>query len=311
MKKFLIKISFFSLLLLVIILSYTRYAAKILEYYHGSNTQHQISQSFTNSLKLNYDQLVLGNSRIYRGISPDQMTVETFNFAHDHDSYNQMYFKLLYLKEKNVKFKTLILGLDYFQFSFFSDKRNYAYAPYFHSDYFDDYPWSFHEVQAYENLRGIRMSHTIIVNSVNYYNNSVPHPLILKENGQFLVNGFSVENDTNFTKRNAHRHPLQENYFLKIIELAKRMNLNIYLVIPPTRKEELASYRSGIVNNYNLAFDLVARKKGVKLINYAGDTTYKYFHFSDFTHLNPEGANLFSKNLNDTILKLNQQPPQP
>ena len=69
------------------------------------NTAEQIKMSFENSIADNYNCYFLGNSRIYRNINPEMMTtVKAYNFGHDNDSYNQMYYKLLYLLIVAVKY---------------------------------------------------------------------------------------------------------------------------------------------------------------------------------------------------------------
>lgn len=40
--------------------------------------------------------------------------VNSYNVAHDNDSYSQMYYKLLYLLDNGKKIDYLVIGTDYF-----------------------------------------------------------------------------------------------------------------------------------------------------------------------------------------------------
>ena len=50
-----------------------------------------------------------------------------------------MYYKLQYLLDNGCKVDTLVIGTDYFQFSVFSDSRNYVYDGLLGNDYLRDY----------------------------------------------------------------------------------------------------------------------------------------------------------------------------
>ena len=128
MKKFLQNVVLFLGIISVLIIAYCYLSTYTSTKYYGPNTAQQIKTSFENAVKEDYDCYILGNSRIYRGINPDRLEkVHAYNFAHDNDTYNQMYYKLVYLLKNNSNIDTVILGTDYFQFSFFSNTRNYIY----------------------------------------------------------------------------------------------------------------------------------------------------------------------------------------
>jgi hypothetical protein len=51
-----------------------------------------------------------------------------FNFGFDKDTPNQMYYKLRYLERAGIVFDTLIVGVDYFEFSSLEGTRHDAYG---------------------------------------------------------------------------------------------------------------------------------------------------------------------------------------
>ena len=139
MKRFLLNILLFGAIFLTIVLSIFHSSDELAERFWGPNTRNQIEMSFKNALSSEASCWFLGNSRIYR-INPDMIeNGHWYNFAHDNDSYNQMYYKLQYLLDNGCKVDTLVIGTDYFQFSVFSDSRNYVYDGLLGNDYLRDY----------------------------------------------------------------------------------------------------------------------------------------------------------------------------
>ncbi len=304
MQRFLVKIAFFFLLLCSVIIVYKNMATGVLEHYQGPNTEKQISYSFENALKNDYDVFIMGNSRIYRGVNPEKFSVNTFNFAHDHESFNQIYHKLVWLKSNNISLKTVVLGIDYFQFSIFSDSRNYAYYKYLDKDYLSDYPYRFLPIQPYENIRGNAMT-AFIADYTSRYLSDVPNtPLQLKENGQLVVDGISKSEYLVFKKRSSYLHPIQMRYLKQILSFTKKNNIELVLLIPPTRSEELSSYTDKFRSDFDYFFSKIALDDHVSFLNFSTDSIYNYTLFSDITHLNLAGSNQFSNALNDSLLRL-------
>ncbi|WP_461488949.1 hypothetical protein, partial [Pontibacter sp. HJ8] len=102
MSNYVLRSFGFNLILIFIIGLYISSYSILTQSAYGPTTKAQIEQSFENALRKDYDMLILGNSRIYRGINPEKFSTNAYNFAHDDDSYNQMYYKLKYvLADKN------------------------------------------------------------------------------------------------------------------------------------------------------------------------------------------------------------------
>ena len=105
MKKFFNQLFLFSIPTIIYFVLAIFLMPTLLSIQNGPSTKQQISTSFRNALKQDYDILILGNSRTYRGINPDLLAMKCYNFSHDNDSYNQSYYKLLYLIKHHKKIK--------------------------------------------------------------------------------------------------------------------------------------------------------------------------------------------------------------
>jgi len=295
MKKFITTLFVFGIPILLYCIIAVFTMPILLSKQNGPSTKDQITFSFNNAIKKDYEMLILGNSRIYRGLNPDKFLIKTYNFSHDNDSYNQLFYKLKFINEKGKKIKYLILGIDYFQFSFISDKRNYVYSDLLGDDYNRDY------------------SSTAFFDKLNYHiGNMNPKKIMdlrtkndipfIRENGQYIKHGIAKENDT--IKRNIFRLPFQEKYFTKILELCKKDKIKTFIVMPPVRNKELLSYSLSEIQKFDSYINSFTDNKRVFYLNFSNSIDFDISDYTDITHLNEKAANRFSEKLNDTIQNL-------
>ena len=298
MHKFFIQILIFLIPIIAYCISASIMMPYLLSFSNGPSTKQQITYSFENSLSRNYELLILGNSRTYRGINPDVFSISknAYNFSHDNDSYNQMYYKLKFIlkKEKNIKY--LILGVDYFQFSFKSDSRNYVYADFLENNYLKDFT----------------NTNLLLLKAEYYLSNINPKKLLLlkprikkpflRSNGQYIKYGKAKENDT--ITREIKRLDFQVSYFNKIIDLCKSKKIKTFIVMLPIRQNELKSYKHSEINEFDSFISDYADSNNVFYLNYSTVNNFSTSDFTDITHLNEPAANRFTNNLNKDLLNL-------
>lgn len=268
---------------------------KLLRHFHGPNTSERIQESFEQVARANAEMIFLGNSRIYRGVDPSAFDLPTYNFSHDNDSYNQLYYKLEYLISKDATPQTIVLGVDMFQFSFISDSRNYIYGKLLSKAYMEDYNkrlWIYDLIHFFERFDLDYLSKLSPKNEIAYQ----------KNNGQFIQPGQNIEGS--IVKRSANRLQLQVKYFEKILDKCKNLGIRAFLVLPPTQESELDSYTekeiiefNTFISNYRTLYD--------GYFDFSNDSSYTQSDFSDMTHLTPLAAARFSKQLNDSLIEFN------
>jgi hypothetical protein len=291
MKKFIVKVLAFILIpSLLFVLFVTFLLPQILSMRSGASTMEQIKHSFKNVLLKDYTLLIVGNSRIYRGINPDMFSVKAFNFAHDNDTYNQIFYKLQYLEKHKKTYKYLILGIDYFQFSFNSDTRNYVYKNYLGSDYLKDY-------KDYKDEKK-DLSFYIADSRQKFKELLGKKAAYIKDNGQYIKPGIATPQDT--ITRDSKKIPFQVNYFNRILKFCSDRNIRVFLVMPPTRVNELNSYSKDELSNFDKFFANYLNDN-VILLNYSKNKNYLMKDYTDITHLNSAAADIFSKSLNKDI----------
>lgn len=280
---------------------------------NGISMSDQLIESFKNSINTKYKTYIFGNSRCYRGIDPEFISNNTFNFAYDNETFFEQYFKLQYLSNNKIIPDTIILGVDYFEFSFVSDAMSNTYAQYFPKEYLsrlngfncdksstknntnvDDF------VNAnLSNIFGRSSSQYIshLYDLIVYGKYKAP---FLKKNGQYIINPVPKAKEGDFVKRDTTILDIQKEYFEKIITYSNINNIIVYLVMPPTRDIERFSYNKSFIEKLDRYFISLSNKQNIYYIN--------YYHidldlnlFMDDTHLTPDGAIYFSGKLYNDI----------
>lgn len=294
MKQFILKILLFTFPAFVYSIIAILFFPYFLSLSNGPSTRQQITYSFDNASNLEYELLILGNSRTYRGINPEKLSIKSFNFSHDNDSYNQIYYKLKYLIDVEKDIKYLILGLDYFQFSFKSDTRNYVYADFLDSKYMDDFEES-----------------SVFVTKMDYYLSNInPKKILslfpkenkpfLRENGQYIKPGLAKETDT--ITRDMSRLDFQIKYFEKTLSLCKHKRIKTFIVNLPTRQNELNSYTKNEIDEFNNFIKSYIDNKNVFYLNYSNFEGFTTKDYTDIIHFNESAANHFTEILNKKIM---------
>lgn len=313
MKKFVIKVVLISVFSALLVAGYNHLSTISTVKYHGASTADQVNMSFSNAISNEYECYFLGNSRIYRDINPDCFTsVKSYNFAHDNDSYNQMYYKLLYLMDQGKKINYLIIGTDYFQFSFLSDTRNYIYSKFFPEEYMADFGHtSFLEKQeAYYTQLWTNKQNALP--SCLRYILGMPAPNVVnyqKENGQYVVYGEANPNET--VNRDYSILDIQYDYFLRIIDLCEKEKIQLYVIMPPLWIGETSSHSNQERDEFNNFINNVLSRTSYKnnYINYSEEMGLSsYTDFIDVTHLKPTAADEFSKYINSIVFGTSVQP---
>lgn len=293
MRKFLLRLGEFFIpavlysFLMLFLLPY------LLVIQNGPNTKKQITVSFDNAATKNYKILILGNSRLYRGLNPEKFSLKAYNFSHDNDSYNQLYYKLEFLEENNKDFEYLILGVDYFQFGQFNSSRNWIYGGLLDKKYLADYDETFFWPKVRHHLSYLDPKKLLGLKPKE----NVP---FLKENGQYVKPGRAKKDET--VQRDIARHQLQVGYFEKILSFCKSKNIKVILVMPPTRKNELDSYSSKEIKEFNSFLDGYVNNRNVFYFNFSRLSSFDVSDFTDYTHLNAEAADDFSIILNEKLM---------
>jgi hypothetical protein len=299
MKKYIYNIVIVAIYSVLFIGLYIIVSSKLLSKFYGQTTKQQIEQQFANltSQRDSIECIYLGSSKFYRGINPHLITPCGYNFAHDNDSYNQIYYKLLYADQCCPRLKRVVVCFDYVSFCVFSETRNYVYHRYFSKEYSLDYSNNFYNNYIYPYLIGTKNLPKIIL---SYFDANRPEPPYLTDKGQFVTPGKAQEDD--YVKYCTYIYNLQVSYFNKIVKYCLDHHLECVLVAMPNRDGEYWNYDKAFIDKMNNLALNAQKQYSCFYLNYIRDKELLDVSlFCDVSHFNQYGADLFSRRLNVEI----------
>lgn len=292
MKIFICKLTVFLFVSFAILTIYFVSGAKLATLAYGVCTQEQIVNSFEYAKQKHFNKVFLGNSRVYRGINPDIIDKSTYNFAHDNDSYNQCYYKLVYLLYSGHKIDTLFLGADYFEFGIKSGTRNYVYDKLFDGNYYKDYNKDIVD-EIIANGKQVLYNNQLLCVKAFF---SILRPNgakgILKENGQYIYDSKASINDS--VKREMKVLDFQYDYYLELIKLCHKNNITVIVFTMPVRDSEMSSYTKEYISKiHKLIVEPLI--KDDRYFDLSDVEEFKDYHkYTDITHLNSKAADEFT-----------------
>lgn len=266
---------------------------------YGPGTGEQIGQAFQRvQTAPAFDTVLLGNSRIYRGLNPERWG-NSYNFAHDGDSWNQMYYKLLHLQQAGKLPRRLVLGLDYFSFSQLDSSRIEFYQKFFPPAFARDY-WVAPPPQRFGeslNLAGNAWMdrHFFQVFPLLFQPGETVQRT-LSASGQYRIQADPkrpyLRSVYNPVRRDSRRLPVLVDYFRRSLTLARQQHIPVTLVMPPCNLFERQAYTEANRRDF---WSFVAAEKGqARVISFETDARFHLRDYQDFTHLKLEAADRFS-----------------
>ena len=314
MARFLFKLIALAFTVGLIAGAYALKAPALLERERGPRTSLQIEEKFRQALTRDYDLLILGNSRMYRGVNPACLSLSAYNFALEEDAFNQCYYKLDYLARQGKRFRYLLLGVDYFDFSALTRTRNYAYAPYFDPAYLRDYQTPGWGAFAYMQDKNLEFDDFVARTYTHSFPAFLPallhslqgrpaQPAVLEPSGQLLEGAPASLGLLAKSRlvRDGRRLPIQEQYFEKTLNWARGQRIPVFLVMPPTNAWEIQRYQPGTIAANEAYLQRQVKGGGVTYLNYLRDPRFTLRDYADLAHLAPAAADRFSQILDQDL----------
>lgn len=299
MKKYLLNILIIAIFSIVFIGLYNIVSARILSMFYGPTTKQQIDKQFADltSQRDSIECIYLGSSKFYHGINPNLVTPCGYNFAHDNDSYNQIYYKLLYVYERCPKLRRVVACFDYVSFCVFSETRNYVYHRYFPDEYSLDYSNNFYNNYIYPYLIGTKNLPKIVLSLMD---NNRPQPPFLTNKGQYITYEKAREDD--YVKYCTSIYDIQISYFNKIVRFCNDHHLECVVVGMPNRDGEYWNYDKVFIAKMDDIISNAQEDYSFTYLNYIRDKELLDINlFSDVSHFSKYGADVFSRKLNVDI----------
>ncbi len=285
MKKFLNKIAIFFVPLVVLFVFTIGYF-----FYNKSKVATQLEKI------AQYECIIMGDSQMQR-IKPEKFDLKTINFASSGEHYLFTFKKLKMLLEANNKIKQVILGVS-----------THSFAPVYNKLIDTKYAEGRASITKY--LYFVSAPEDTFIKKHDLVSKSTIQGIYKGPEWQGLYISKKKNPDTTIinkafvqhfgTKKNEKPDFANQVKYLKLIEkLCKEKKINLVLVSTPYHP----AYLQQVEKNYFTILD--------KTIKELPNTTYISFlknnispeFMSDGNHLNSNGGDIFSKMINDSIVK--------
>lgn len=278
----------------------------------------QIITSAQNILKKPYHTIIMGNSRTYRGINPDMFDSLTYNFSFDNETFLEQDFKFQYLKQHDRLPKLLVLGVDYFEFSFLSLAMRESYREVFGAAY-DSLLNSLSNAQGAEykpmdNVDDwVNSKMGVFGRGSSQYLDYLRRRLFLgepmrvpylKDNGQYIIDPVPDGKEGTFMTRSIEVQPYQKERFEALMAAARNNRVQVVLLMAPCRDIELACYTDQAKKQLDDYFRSFERPDSVWYLNMSAVEGFSVVDFMDDTHLKPQAADRYSRLLNQKLQTL-------
>lgn len=305
LNKIIKRLFIFFVPVLCLVVFYYLDSRRVLVISRGLDMGQQINRSFTNVISKKRSILFLGNSRIYRGVNPDLVCDNSYDFAFDNDTYFECWYKLDYLSRNNLLPDVLVMGVDYFEFSFISAGAKQYYSRYFAPEY----------AKIISEQKNIQFSEPNTVNGAvnqwldgrfskigsiyfSYYwwrlTKGPYTPSYLRKNGQYIISPQPKASLADYLTRSSEVLPIQLDSYNRIISWCIEKKIPVVLVMPPLRTVEYDCYLPSDLKRVDSIFSGSADNgKNVYYLNYVREP-FSLDEFMDDTHLNMKGADRFS-----------------
>jgi hypothetical protein len=322
MRLFLKKIFLFSIFIILLVIFLDYVITESLQKSRRFNFS-EWNDIFNGNVKANT--VIYGSSRAWVHFDPkimeDKLHVPFYNLGLDGYQFHMQYARhLLYFKNNPVP-KNIILSIDYWTLGKTSDLyMTEQFLPYIHDSVIREYTQSYNGLSYFDyNLPFVRyfgrskyVFHAldIIFNDKNNY--SLKYKGFMGQDKKWDQNlsqaVLNISKNKNISKTgdvNSLDFTLDQetlDLFDQFLIEMKNKNVNIFLVISPI-------YIGGqkYVNGHNdfiKKFDSIAIKNNISFLDYTNDKIcYDSTMFYNATHLNKEGAKLFSEKLANDLKK--------
>ncbi|MEP2937396.1 MAG: hypothetical protein ABJM06_03300 [Gilvibacter sp.] len=262
---------------------------------------------------------VFGSSQIMQGINAAHFTQEGLNFSSGAQHHNTDFNLLKGLAERLPDLETVVFEVSYSHFEIPHNSKHFWKNGVF---------LKFYDVNTYN--RPVYLKDALLFPSHPAYYSERLLEYYLKDSlpyrynefgydtnlyrGKFKRLQYNLDSIQNSKVRMNNREALQiidynTSYFKEMIQYAASKDWNIVIISPPTFSNYNAERIPAIVKRRDsILSEIATAYPAIKFLNCESDTSFKVTEFRNENHLNPEGAERFTKKLDAVINSFNQQP---
>lgn len=250
--------------------------------------------------------LILGSSHSFAAINPGMFTKNSFSLAYpSQDLYYDCSILLKYINRFS-KLKYLILVVSDFSLGY---SQNDEWLQKYYTREFNIFPPTYKSKNSIKNysfvsILGLQKTISILSTPITDMdsNGFVTNKSVLKKESQNKMN----KDGLRMAKRHERMYSnnliaVNRDYIIRIIDIAEINNIEIAIVTTPCTSYYYNGINKAILETMYSNINQIKGNRNVKYFNYLNDNRFDDEDFYDYDHLNYDGANKFSRILNDTL----------
>jgi hypothetical protein len=280
-------------------------------------TSYKVTGEYLDNNTEDIEVVFLGSSQIKNSINPKHIDKNSINLSSTSQHHNTDFRILKQTRDRLKNTKVVILEVSYGHFELPHNTKyfwkNNLFLKYYSVNTFDRATY-FKDRLIYLSRPGFFSSQI-----VKYY--------IKKDSTSFSINEFGFDENNfkgKFMKFNYDDTKLLEtnvkierraylnlfdynvNYFYRMLDYCKKEGLNIVISSPPTYKSYNDLRNPNILRRRDSILNIVSKRyEGIYFFNSEEDSDFTAKSFRNENHLNPNGAELYSKKMNDLLNSIN------
>ncbi len=256
--------------------------------------------------------LVLGSSQNKRAINPEHLSQPALTAAGTRQGHKTDYYLVKDLHQQLPNLKRVVIGATYRHFESRPNSNNF---------------WKYRSHLLYYNVNAFERpvyfkDKLLFLGNTSFYSDQLTSYYLNNERSVYNVYGFQMEgqkdkfaqlgydkkailktyNPNNYPDLNRAYLDVTTEWFYKVLDYCQENNLEVILTQTPTyqlyreHQDIHALYRRDSIVKAALA-----TYSNVRLLNEEESTSYKTTHYLNENHLNPSGAEIFTKRLNEFL----------
>jgi len=265
-----------------------------------------------------FETLILGSSQMMVGINAEWIDSPTLNLATGSQHHNTDFKLIKSLSPKFKNLKTVVLEVSYSHFELPHNGMKFWKNPLY---------LKFYNVNMYERQTYFKDKLVFLKNPSLFLNDVYDY--YFKNNLSYSINdyGFNTINYNDYfkelnyneneisqitkldinTKENLDLFNNNTKLFFEILDYLEDKKIHIIICKVPMYKTFLNQRNENILKRRDSILNVVLKKyKGVEILDLEEDTiNFKVTDYKNDSHLNPDGAKIFTQKLNEVINNIN------
>jgi hypothetical protein len=274
----------------------------------AQDLQLQLEQSVRQATERDYDVLVLGNSRMFRGIDPSVLQLPTYNFAFDEDSFLYYRAKARYLLRLGKVPRIALLGVDPFQLGRPNYDRHFIYQRLLQDPAMDarmrdprrGVPVVYHWVTKRLGFRRLYLSAFYKWLARTVTGQPLPPATVnLRPDGFYEVHEITSgrREDDLSPAVEFLRDPELEGAFRDTVTELRAAGVQVFALRAPSREAETRHYSQRNLED----FHRFLREVQVPFLDFSAEGDFQPSDYSDLFHLVPEAAQRFTRRIDEHL----------